>query len=255
MTPQDRVNAARNDLIEVQKTLVAALKDNNSRSRAPAVRLLHEVRGMLNPSFPFASQAGQDHVIDRYFKGKTGGTFVDVGGYDGVTGSNSLYFEKWRGWTGVLVEPVEAQRATAERMRACPCLPYAVADQDGEATFIAVTEGFTQMSGLADTYDAKLLDQVRADPRHKETAITVQTRTLSGILTESGLTDPDFVSLDIEGGELSALQGFPFDKHRVGAWAIENNTGTPQIAELMRENGYNLIEFCGPDEIYARAGV
>lgn len=255
MNPQDRVAAARKELIEVQQTLVEALKGNNSRSRAPAVRLLHEVRGMLNPAFPFASQAGQDHVLDKFFKGKTGGTFVDVGGYDGVSGSNSLYFEKWRGWTGVLVEPVEAQRVIAERMRACPCLPYAVADQDGEAEFIAVTQGFTQMSGLAGTYDADLLGQVRADPRHQETTITVQTRTLSGILTESGITDPDFVSLDIEGGELAALQSFPFDKHAVGAWAIENNTGTPDIAELMRQNGYNLIEFCGPDEIYARAAV
>jgi len=255
MNPQERVAAARKELLEVERELRDALNQNKTRARAPAVRLLHEVRGMLNPAFPYASQAGQDQVIDRLFKGKTGGTFVDVGGYDGITGSNSLYFEKWRGWTGVLVEPVEAQRQIAESLRACRCLPYAVADQEGEATFIAVTKGYTQMSGLQATYDADLLGQVRADPRHKETIITVQTRTLSSILDEAGLPAPDFVSLDIEGGELACLQAFPFDRHRIGAWAIENNTGSPEIAKIMRENGYNLIEFCGPDEIYVHQSV
>lgn len=255
MNPAERVAVARRELLAAQKDLMGVLKDNNSRARAPAVRLLHEVRGMLNPGYPFASQAGQDQVIDRIFQGKTGGTFVDVGGYDGVTGSNSLYFEKWRGWSGVIVEPVEAQRKRAEDLRACPCLPYAVADSDGEAQFIAVTEGYTQMSGLSDTYDTDLLSKVRADPRHAETTITVETRKLSTILQESGILHPDFISLDIEGGELACLSSFPFAEHRVGAWAIENNTGASDIVNIMRENGYNLVEFCGPDEIYIRADL
>ncbi len=251
MIPPERIAKARAELLAAQKDLVAALDRNKTRSRAPLVRHLHEVRGMLNPAFPFASQAGQDQVIDRALQGKTGGTFVDIGAYDGITGSNSLYFEKWRDWSGVLVEPVEAMRKTAQDLRKAPCLPYAVADQKGEASFMAVTEGYTQMSGLLDSYDSDLLDKVRADPRHTEKLITVQTVTIADVLEESGITAPDFISLDIEGGELAALRVFPFAKYPVRTWAIENNTGGPEIAQIMRENGYNLIEFCGPDEIYA----
>ena len=106
------------------------------------------------------------------------------------------------------------------------------------------------MSGLSDSYDPAMLGRVRADPRHAEDVINVPTRTILAILMEIGIPDPDFISLDIEGGELTALQGFPFDQHRVGAWAIENNTGESDIAQLMRGHGYDLIEFCGPDEIY-----
>lgn len=253
MTAEDRIRAARNDLSALQGELIASLSNDKSRARAPLNRQLHTVRGMLNPNFPYASQAGQDLVIDRIMGQKTGGTFVDVGAYDGVTGSNTMFFERWRGWTGVLVEPVEEQRAKAEMLRKSPCLPYAVSNKKGTAEFMAVTEGFTQMSGLVETYDKSMLDRVRADKRHVEKVIKVPTRSLSAILKEADIVHPDFISLDIEGGELAVLSKFPFEKHNVGAWAIENNTADSAIPNLMREKGYDLIEFCGPDEIYFKS--
>lgn len=251
MTQPHPLHTARATLNKQRTILAQALKAEQSRKRGPLNRELHEIRQMLDPYYAYLSQAGQDVVIDRIFDRKTGGTFVDVGGYDGLTGSNTIFFEKWRGWTGALVEPVTANLAKAKTVRSCPCLEYAVAETPGTAQFIAVTEGFTQMSGLSDSYDSDMLARVRADPRHKEAMIEVPTQTLSGILHEVGIVHPDFISLDIEGGELAALQGFPFADHAVGAWAIENNTGTPQIAELMRGHNYDLIEFCGPDEIYS----
>lgn len=251
-TPAQRIAAARRDLADLRKDLSQQLRSERSRQRGPIVRMLHEVQNMLVPAYPYASQAGQDRVVERILKGKRGGTFLDIGAYDGLTGSNSLYFERHMGWTGVLVEPVDRYRKTAEMWRSSPCLPYAVADADGEAPFIAVTEGLTQMGGLADPYNPRMLARVRADPRHAEEKITVPTRTLNAIFAESGLTEVDFVSLDIEGGELAALRAFDHAAHRVNVWAIENNTGRGDIAALMRENGYNLAEFCGVDEIYMR---
>ncbi len=253
MIAEDRIHAARKDLFALQGELLAALAKDKTRARAPLNRQLHTVRGMLNPNFPYASQAGQDVVIDRIMGQKRGGTFVDVGAYDGVTGSNTMFFERWRDWTGVLVEPVAEQRAKAELLRKAPCLPYAVADKKGTAEFMAVTEGYTQMSGLIDTYDKAMLERVRADRRHAEKVIKVPTRTLSEILKEADILHPDFISLDIEGGELAALRKFPFDQHNVGAWAIENNAADPALLRLMRENGYDLLDFCGPDEIFTKS--
>ena len=86
MIPQDRITNARKELLAAQDELIKVLKSNKSRARAPVVRMLHEVRGMLHPAYPYASQAGQDQIVDRIMKGKTGGTFVDVGGYDGLLG-------------------------------------------------------------------------------------------------------------------------------------------------------------------------
>lgn len=251
MTPDELVARATGDLRAAAAELQARLAQDRTRRRGPLVRRLHEVRRMLDPLYAYASQAGQDAVVDRLMGGRAG-TFADVGGYDGVTGSNTLFLESRRGWTGILVEPVPAQLARARAARRCPCLPFAVAAQDGEAEFIEVAEGYTQMSGLAQSYEPALLAQVRADPRHREATIRVETRTLSRLLLDAGLPHPDFVSLDVEGGEDAALAAFPFDRHRVGLWAIENNTGSAGIGRIMRAAGYDLVEFCGPDEMWRR---
>lgn len=255
MTPDERIAAARAELRQAANDLAVALKGDRSRRRAGLVRLQHETRAALDMGYPYRSQAGQDQVVDAVFGRKQRGTFADIGGYDGTTGSNTLFFEQMRGWTGFLVEPVPMQRRKAEVARKCPCLPYAVASSDGEAEFIEISEGYTQMSGLAGSYDPGLLAQVRADARHREAVLRVETRTLSRLLTEAGIPHPDFVSLDIEGGEVATLAAFPFAQHRVGTWAIENNTGSGEIAEIMRASGHDLIEFCGPDEIWRRHDI
>ncbi len=97
---------AQADLAAAEAALSAKLEAERTRARGEIVRRLHEVRRMRNPSYPYASQAGQDMVVDRILGGRRNGIFVDVGGYDGVTGSNTLFLEQYRGWKGVLVEPV-----------------------------------------------------------------------------------------------------------------------------------------------------
>lgn len=248
----DRLEAVRAELRAMLHDETARLKVERSRKRGAINRRIHELRAMLQPGFPYASQAGQDVVVDRLLRRKRGGVFVDIGGYDGVTGSNTLFFEQYRGWSGILVEPVAAQLARARLVRRCPCLQLAIGAEAGEAVFIEVSAGLTQMSGLAASYDTGLLAQVRADPRHRERRLTLHTSTISDVLEDAGIEHPDFISLDIEGGEEEALAAFPFARHHVALWAIENNTRGPGIAGIMRAAGYDLVEFCGPDEIWRR---
>lgn len=250
MTIDICIKAAKAELTAAQTDLQDLLAKEKSRRRGPLVQRLHEVRRMQFPGYRYTSQAGQDEVVDRLLRGKRAGVFLDVGGYDGMTGSNTLFLEVFRGWSGLLIEPVPGQLALAEQCRRCPCLGVAVAPEEGEAQFIEVKQGLTQMSGLAASYDPELLRKVRSDPRHKEAVHQVPTRTLQSLLDELGSRRPDLLSLDIEGGELAALQAFPFDDYRPRIWTIENNTANRAIPMLMRDKGYDLVEFCGPDEVY-----
>ena len=64
------------------------------------------------------------------------------------------------------------------------------------------------------------------------------------------------MSLDIEGAELEALNGFPFDKYKVGAWAIEHNWEEPKrtnIDSLMKAHGYRRTHSWYQDDFYVRA--
>ena len=50
------------------------------------------------------SQYGQDKIVDNLLKQKRAGFFLEIGGYDGELHSNTLFFERQRGWDGLLVE-------------------------------------------------------------------------------------------------------------------------------------------------------
>jgi hypothetical protein len=64
------------------------------------------------------------------------------------------------------------------------------------------------------------------------------------------------MSLDIEGAELEALQGFPFDEYTLGALAVEHNYEQPKrsrIEQLLRSKGYALERTWIQDDFYVPA--
>ena len=64
------------------------------------------------------------------------------------------------------------------------------------------------------------------------------------------------MSLDIEGAELEALKAFPFDKHRIGAMAVEHNFEEPKRSDiqlLMGRHGYERVHSWQQDDFYAPA--
>lgn len=68
----------------------------------------------------YKSQSFQDIVLDRWmFEGARDGVFVDIGAADGVSFSNSYFFEKERGWRGLCIEPNREDFARLERNREC----------------------------------------------------------------------------------------------------------------------------------------
>ena len=200
------------------------------------------------------SQLGQDVWLDRHvFGGRRDGVFLDIGGYDGVTGSNTLFFELFRGWSGLLFEPQPEQHARAAGLRRCPCHCIAIGAEEGSAEFLHVERGYTQMSGLQRGMVERHLAVIRSAPQHRERLVQVPVRPLAPFLRESGIDRVDYVSLDVEGAEAEILESFPFATVPVTAWSVENPYGNRRIGEIMAGNGYRRIAVLGVDEIYAPA--
>ena len=56
--------------------------------------------------FESFSQFNQDKFIfENFFPVKSDGVFVDIGAHDGITLSNTWFFENYLGWTGYCFEP------------------------------------------------------------------------------------------------------------------------------------------------------
>ena len=53
----------------------------------------------------FYGQFLEDKYLSKFFDKEYKGTCVDVGAYDGISGSNSYFFEK-NGWDCLCIEPV-----------------------------------------------------------------------------------------------------------------------------------------------------
>ena len=49
-------------------------------------------------------EVNQSAVVDRFLKRKHNGFFIEAGAWDGEYLSNTLFFERNRNWTGILVE-------------------------------------------------------------------------------------------------------------------------------------------------------
>lgn len=239
---------------DIYRQLLERLPESHDRGQV--ARQAWETDRRLQAAPLYFSEAGQDRFLDeQVFEGKRNGVFIEIGGYDGVTGSTCLFFEAFRDWTGIVVEPVARHAQAAAKIRSSPCIEVAIGPEDGNADLIHITNGYAQMSGLVGSYNEDILKAVRENPSHREEILRVPTRRLDSLIREHGLQHIDYCSMDVEGAELAILSSFPFDEFNISVWTIENATGSGEIRQVMEANGYDLLTTLGIDEVYKRANV
>jgi FkbM family methyltransferase len=202
------------------------------------------------------SQHGQDaFVYETFFKrDNANGFFVDVGAYDGVTFSNSLFFERHLGWSGICIEPLPAAFEKLRECRRAICLNCAVADQEGIGEFVDVDmPNFEKMySGLRAEYDPRHIQILKTYATNAR-LIEVRLRRLAAILDENHVRKIDYLSIDTEGGELKILKSINLKSYNVRVISVENNYQDPAISNYLLGLGYRLIKiFQGFDEVYSK---
>lgn len=199
-------------------------------------------------SFPdlsgYVAQTGQDLFIHQHLGlDKKDGLFVDIGAFDGVEISNSLFFERELGWKGLCVEPIPEIFARLRANRTADCINAAAGTQDGKAEFVVLEGGFETGSHLAKEGEA-----AKAGTRR----IPVEVVDIARVLREHGVRRIDFLSIDIEGGEMElfdhiAATGIPID-----VAAMELNMSFVEMDARMARHCYRLEAQVGADRIYRR---
>ena len=210
----------------------------------------------------YKSQLGQDKYFnENFFKNKRDGVFVDIGAYDGITNSNSWFFEKELGWKGICIEPLPHAYKKLREMRNCICVNAAISDKEGVANFrqIKGTDNqadrakVDQLSGLESKYEDKhkeLIDRALRELGGTYETIEVNCVVLNDLLSKHGIYDIDLLSIDTEGGELEILKTFDFEKFHVYALTVENNYKSPLMGEFLKSKGFRLVKTLHVDELY-----
>lgn len=177
-----------------------------------------------------------------------GGFFVEIGANDGVTQSNTLYYERYRGWRGVLVEPSQmnffkcrANRAPETMTYCAACVPFGYSERFVPITYsnlMSVSE--LPGSDLPDVGQHLQVARQFLQPYEDVFTFGAEARTLNDILVHAQAPSLiDFFSLDVEGVELPVLQGIDHEKFRFKNLLIECRA--PQrMNEYLQAHGYRF---------------
>ena len=176
----------------------------------------------------FHSQDGQDKYLEtNIFKGFKNGFFVDVGAHDGISINNTLYFERYNGWTGINIVPIESVYNKLVTNRPfCVNIKCAVSNTDGNSEFI-LNKGYSELiSGLKSSYDGRHLSRLQKEnimTNSTTEIVNVCTKRLETIFDEQGVTRVNYMSVDVEGGEYDVIKSINFDKVFIDVIGFENN--------------------------------
>ena len=195
----------------------------------------------------YYSQYGEDKLLNRLFE-KNDGTCIEIGANDGVKYSTSYFFEK-KGWNCILVEPTPYLCSEIRKLRNATLFECAASTQNGETDFY-IAEGFELFSSLeSNSTMSEHLEKNNADVKK----LKVKTRTLDSILEEADVGDIDFISIDVEGHEISVLKGFTLDKWLPKVVLLEDSTDLQEteVSVFMREHNYKRFYRSGGNDWYA----
>jgi FkbM family methyltransferase len=225
----------------------------------------------------YQSQMGQDLFLNRWiFKDRGPGFFVDVGAFDGELGSNTWFFEKRLGWTGVAFEPNPPEFEALRRTRSCRAIRACAYKRDGEVSFLALSEkeqdgrrkellrppnltslaldarhGAVMLSGIQEHLsDRGRVDKLSTVRNVEQSLITVPCRRIDSVLDEIGVRTVDYLSIDVEGAELQVLEGIDFSRVRVNVVGVEASPSFPDVHRLLTGAGFEYQGLLFFDEVF-----
>jgi FkbM family methyltransferase len=168
-----------------------------------------------------------DRKLKKYIDFRDG-YFIEAGANDGLTQSNTYWFEQFRGWRGLLIEavPEKAQACRRNRPRATIVQSALVASdtirsvQINTADLMAFVAGHSQDDAEE---RARLTRAMSVQNLREVKRIDVPAKTLSSILDDLGSPGVDLLSLDVEGFELEVLKGLDLRRHRPAYILLETD--------------------------------
>ena len=179
-------------------------------------------------SYSFGSQ---DLIIEKFFKNKKNGIYIDVGCYHPIYGNNTYKLFK-KGWRGInididfhTIDLFNFFRKNDENINT------GVSDKDGESNMFF----FHNRSAI------NTLNPTRG--KNAKEIKKIKIKTLNSIIEKTKFYNSkiNLLSIDVEGHEMNVLKGFDIKKYSpdiiiIEYMDLENNTGDLYKIEFYQQN-------------------
>ena len=196
----------------------------------------------------------------KKFLNKRNGFFIEIGANDGIHQSNTFYLEKNKNWSGLLVEPGKESFSRLIKNRSkrnifvnAACVPFYY-DKDSitfnDYYLMGYTEAINSDNDLVDHKNHSIRYIKNTDQDHA--IYSVPAIDLNTILLENNAPrNIDFFSLDVEGEELSVLEGLDFQTFNIELLLIESRD-LRRTTEFLNKKNMSLIEEYGFNYLFKR---
>ncbi|GAB4412985.1 MAG: hypothetical protein Kow00106_07780 [Anaerolineae bacterium] len=175
-----------------------------------------------------------------------GGFFVELGANDGLSQSNTYYYERWLGWRGILIEAVPElyRRAVRARPKArvfnCACVSFTYPHPDIAIAYAGLMSVVKNSWADPDQESKHVAIGRQLERINGPHEIRVPARTLTSILDECQVSRIDLLSLDVEGYEPEVLAGLDLERYRPRYMLIE--VRDPEGVEALILPHYERVE-------------
>ena len=181
-----------------------------------------------------SSMGVEEWIVRDYFQDKRNGVFLDVGANHYQDRNNTYFLETGLGWSGIAVDALEEFAADYKlhRPRTRYVAMFASDVADSKVQF------FVPDNNLIASGSKEFTSRYGASGQPRE----VPTTTLTSVLDQAGISNIDYLSMDIELAEPKALAGFDIDRYKPNLVCIEAHPEVrQQILEYFARHEYVLV--------------
>lgn len=208
---------------------------------------------------------GLDDKVRDIMQAKNG-FYVELGANDGRSQSNTLQLELFDGWRGVLIEPVPNifRKLTFNRSRRrnhlanVGCVSEAFPSKTlriAEANLMSVPLDVDSdlLNPLEHARRGREIQSGYSESKQEE-IIEVPGVTLTTVLDDAHAPAViDFLSLDVEGGELEVLNGLNFDRYKF-RWILVESRSPDQLKKFMSKRNYFFVQALSSHDLLFSSG-
>jgi len=187
-----------------------------------------------------------DKQIEKFLNYRNG-FFIELGAHDGITQSNTFYYEKNKNWKGILIEPTKhifekciKNRSKKNSFYNSACVSFTFKEKKIKLTY-------SSLKTFSNEYlDKKLQAEYLLNPEiqrgEKIFTFFAKAQTMNSILKNANAPKIiDFLSLDTEGSEFEVLNGIDFRVYKFKYMLIETNYFN-KIKMFLKKKKYKYIK-------------